>query len=117
MSYMVQANGRTGWYYRKVESGDVAPGDTLQLLERTHPDWPLARLLHYLYADPLNRAALTAMTALAVLPSSWSELARQRLESGRVEDWSRRLGTDKAAIKDGESKRAAVSAIWRCLTV
>jgi MOSC domain-containing protein YiiM len=104
MSSLVQASGRTGWYYRVAEAGEVAPGDTLYLLERLHPDWPLVRLLHHLYADPLNREALTAMAALAVLPSSWRELARQRLGSSRVEDWSRRLGTPKAAIREGEPR-------------
>ncbi|MDA8383206.1 MAG: hypothetical protein M0037_09135 [Betaproteobacteria bacterium] len=43
----------------------------------------MVRLLHHLYADPLNREALTAMAALAVLPSSWRELARQR-RLGRI---------------------------------
>jgi len=96
MAVRVQASGRTGWYYRVREAGEVAPGDELQLLERPHPDWPLVRLLHHLYADPLNREALTAMAALAVLPDSWRKLAQQRLASGRLEDWSRRLGTPLA---------------------
>lgn len=93
MAVRVQDSGRTGWYYRVRETGEVAPGDTLHLLERPHPDWPLTRLLHHLYADPLNREALAAMAALAALPGSWRQLARQRLELGTVESWSRRLTT------------------------
>jgi len=91
MSRWVQDTGRTGWYYRVLNAGEVAPGDTLHLLERPHPDWPLARLLHCFYADSLNEAELRAMTALAVLAPSWRRLAEQRLQSGQVEDWSRRL--------------------------
>ncbi len=93
MSRRVQDSARTGWYYRVLETGEVAPGTVLRLLERPHPEWPLTRLLHYLYEDPLNIEALTAIAALADLSASWRELARQRLVSGWIEDWSRRLTT------------------------
>ena len=98
MSRLVQESARTGWYYRVLETGEVAPGAKLHLLDRPHPEWPLVRLLHHLYADMLNDSALTAIAALSVLPASWRELAEQRLESGQVEDWSRRLNTPVAAI-------------------
>ena len=75
----------------KVGGGEVAPGDTLTLVARPHPDWALARLLHHWYVDRLNRPALAAIAALEALSPSWRQLAGQRLESGRVEDWSRRL--------------------------
>jgi MOSC domain-containing protein YiiM len=93
MSRRVQDSARTGWYYRVLETSEVAPGAALRLLERPHPEWPLTRLLHYLYEDPLNSGALAAIAALADLSASWRELARQRLASGRIEDWSRRLTT------------------------
>lgn len=91
MARRVQACRRTGWYYRVRREGVVAAGDTLRLLERPCPRWPLARLLHYLYVDPLDRAALAEIAALEPLAASWRQLARRRLDSGRVEDWARRL--------------------------
>jgi MOSC domain-containing protein YiiM len=93
MSRRVQDSGRTGWYYRVLETGEVAPGAALRLLDRPHPDWPLARVLCYLYEDPLNLGALAAIAALANLSASWRELAQRRLASGQIEDWSRRLTT------------------------
>jgi len=39
----------------------------------------------------MNAGALHAIAALAVLPSSFRQLAEQRLQSRQVEDWSRRL--------------------------
>ena len=93
MSRRVQESARTGWYYRVLETGEVAPGAELRLLDRPRPDWPLAHLLHHFYADPLNVEALAAIMALDVLSASWRELAQRRLTSGQVEDWSRRLNT------------------------
>lgn len=93
MARRTQESGRTGWYYRVLEAGSVTAGDSLELIERPEPDWPLSRLLHYLYAEPLNRDALNGIAALKVLSPSWRALARTRLDSGRVEDWSRRLDT------------------------
>lgn len=91
MAEQVQRTGRTGWYYRVLQPGTITPGSLLILQERPHPDWPLARLLHYLYMDPLNTAALTALAQLNTLPPSWQTLVTQRLQSGQVENWSRRL--------------------------
>jgi MOSC domain-containing protein YiiM len=93
MARRVQVSGRTGWYYRVLEAGEVAPGDTLTLVARPHPDWPLSRLLHHWYVDPLNRPALETITRLELLSPSWREMAGQRLDCGQVEDWSRRLLT------------------------
>lgn len=91
MARRVQDSRRTGWYYRVVEPGELEPGDTLALVERPHADWSLDRLLAVLYRDCLDVAALAAIAALPSLAPGWRELAAKRLESGQVEDWSRRL--------------------------
>ncbi|MCW8917253.1 MAG: MOSC domain-containing protein [Gammaproteobacteria bacterium] len=101
MARCVQESGRTGWYYRVLETGKVATGDTLSLLERPHPNWSLAQLLHYLYIEPLNDHALAEIATLAVLPTSWRELAQRRLDTGEVEAWSRRLHTPSVDSGEG----------------
>lgn len=91
MARRVQDSGRTGWYYRVLEPGFVAPGDELRLLDRRSPDWTVDRLRRVLYVNPLHRQELSAMAALAHLPEGWRRLALHRLESNSVEDWSGRL--------------------------
>lgn len=93
MAMRVQVSGRTGWYYRVLEPGELAPGDEWRLVERPHAQWSLARLLHYFYLDPLNLDALATIAELEVLASSWRQVAEQRLSTGQVEDWRRRLNT------------------------
>ncbi|AQR73530.1 MOSC domain-containing protein [Sphingomonas sp. LM7] len=91
MALRTQRSGRTGWYYRVIEEGDVGPGDALQVLERPIPEWTIDRLRHVLYVDVMDRESLAAIAALPLLPERWRETAARRLRSGTVEDWRKRL--------------------------
>ncbi|MBN9138294.1 MOSC domain-containing protein [Phyllobacterium sp.] len=91
MSMRVQKTGRTGWYYRVLQSGYVAPGDTLALIDRTSPEWTIHRLWRTLYVDTMNLDELAQMAALERLPDGWRRYAERRLATGKVEDWSSRL--------------------------
>lgn len=93
MALKVQATGRTGWYFRVVEPGMIAAGDTATLTRRPNPGWPLSRVSRLLYRDTLDRAALQGLAALPCLPESWRRLALRRLERGEVEDWGARVTT------------------------
>ena len=97
MALRVQTSGRTGWYYRVLKPGAAAAGDDLELLDRPNVDWPLSRLLHYLYVDRLNGEALREIAGLPFLSESWRTLAMQRLNRLTVEDWTRRLQTPAVA--------------------
>lgn len=87
----MQSSGRTGWYYRVVEPGVAEPEDFLRLLDRPRPDWSLERLSRLLYRDTHERDWLASMAALPELAQSWRDLARRRLNSGKIEDWTKRL--------------------------
>lgn len=91
MARRVQTTGRTGWYYRVLETGVVAPDDVLTLQDRLAADWTLHRLWHTLYVDRMNLAELEQIAALEVLAEGWRKYAVRRLASGQVEDWRARL--------------------------
>jgi MOSC domain-containing protein YiiM len=97
MARRVQDSGRTGWYYRVVEEGEVEAGDAILLLDRPAEGWTLARIQHLLYRDTLDRGDLAALAALPALSASWQMLARLRLHRCAVEDWSHRLDPPEAA--------------------
>lgn len=91
MAREVQTSGRTGWYYRVLETGRVSPEDSLTLQERRAPEWTLARIWRTFYIDPLNRRELAGIAALDRLAEGWRSHAARRLASNTVEDWTRRL--------------------------
>lgn len=93
MARLVQANGRTGWYFRVLEPGTIAAGDIARLDSRPHPGWTIERTSRLLYHDCLNTAALAEFAALPGLPESWRKLAETRLATGQIEDWTRRIDT------------------------
>jgi MOSC domain-containing protein YiiM len=98
MARQVQTAGRTGWYFRVLEPGPVASGQTASLLQRPNPGWSLTRVNRLLYHCTLDRQALAELAELPGLPESWRRLARGRLGTGEVEDWVPRLQTPRADL-------------------
>lgn len=83
MARRVTETGRTGWYYRVLKPGTVTAGDTLELRERPHAEWPLSRLFRVLLQDSPHPPTLEAVADLTLLSNSWRDLARQRAASGK----------------------------------
>nr|WP_136475885.1 MOSC domain-containing protein [Pseudomonas sp. DG56-2] len=90
MSLRVQQSGRTGWYYRVLEEGVLAAGDTLQVIERPHPHWSVARLSSVLFDKQVDADVIRQCLALPLAPS-WRRTLDRRLERAEVEDWAPRL--------------------------
>ena len=98
MSRLVQQSGKTGWYYRVLQSGWIAAGDELILQARPHPQWPLSRILDVLYCRPVEPDLLHELLAIGNFPPSWRGMFEKRLSSGRLEDWTKRLHTPSADV-------------------
>ncbi|UZW60357.1 MOSC domain-containing protein [Lysobacter enzymogenes] len=90
MARRMQANGRTGWYYRVIEAGRAEAGERLRLIARPWPRWSLQRIATMLFVRTLDREELQAALALPLVPS-WRKLVEARLARGQVEDWSKRI--------------------------
>ena len=94
MAYRVQSSGRTGWYYRVLEPGVIAPGDLLRLMDRPQPKWTLQRISELFYRRTDAFAELEALSRVPELAENWRNLAARRLAHRRVEDWTARLTGD-----------------------
>lgn len=94
MALRLQQTGRTGWYWRVLQPGFITAGDTVTLLQRPHPQWPLTRVIDVLYHRNglgLDTAVLQELASVLFLPPSWQRIVQRRLQQGHIEDWSARL--------------------------
>lgn len=79
MAPRVRVTGRTGWYYRVLEPGGIAVGDAVDVVERPHPDWTVARA-HALLWDPgADKDRLAEIAAIPALAEAWRTAFRKRL--------------------------------------
>ena len=91
MSLRTQKSGRTGWYYRVLQEGEVTLQDELELLERLHEEWTIYRLWKAFYVTRTDYEELSHIASLNELSPSWRSLAQKRLDNHDIEDWTKRL--------------------------
>lgn len=78
-SRFIAEAGITGWYYRVLAGGTVAPGDTFELLERVAAPIALADAWRIQEAHRPPRAALAALVATPGLAAGWRQRLAERL--------------------------------------
>ena len=67
----VAQSGRTGWYIRVHEAGQVQAGVEMSLLKRPHPQWSIAKANEVLLAKRPDRLAVDELMNLAELADAW----------------------------------------------
>lgn len=88
---LMQETGTTGWYYRVLTPGPIAPGDALRIESRPLPEWTLSRMILGFYGTPADRKFLKELTELPQLSTEWRTIIEKRLAGGTVEEWNGRL--------------------------
>ena len=71
--------GRCGWYFRVIETGEVAAGDSLERIATGAADWSVARAFAALVAGKANRAELAELAELPTLAPKMRAKATARL--------------------------------------
>ena len=97
LALQVQRTGRTGWYYRVLNTGTVESGMPLTLQERPHPNWPVQRANHVMHEAKDDTRLAAELAAIPQLSSSWKETLTRRAEEG--------VHPDPATRLEGESQR------------
>lgn len=78
MAYRFRNTGRTGWYFRVLEAGEIGPGDAITLEERRHPEWSLARVIAARFDPRLDAQTAAALGALPELGEAWAQGFREK---------------------------------------
>ena len=84
LSRFIAEQGLTGWYYRVLETGEIGPGDSLELLERNPQPVTLGRLWRAHRAHRPDGEELAFLLATPGLAPGWVKKLAERL------DWLRR---------------------------
>ncbi len=81
LSREVIRSGRCGLYFRVIEAGQIAAGDTIAQVEEVMHDWTVARVFQVLIAGGYKasggKEALKELSMLSPLADAWRERAAQ----------------------------------------
>ena len=72
-------SGRTGFYLAVTKEGEVAAGDSIELLERDEHNVAIADIVDLYRGDATNQDMLRRVSELTSLPESWRDYFRRRL--------------------------------------
>jgi MOSC domain-containing protein YiiM len=72
-------SGRNGFYFSVADEGEVAAGDTIELLAADENGVTVADIVELYTADAANQEFLHRVSDLAALPESWRAYFRKRL--------------------------------------
>lgn len=72
-------SGLTGFYFAVLKEGEVAAGDSIEVLERDKHNVPVADIVNLYRGDSGNEELLRWVSELPSLPNSWREYFRKQL--------------------------------------
>jgi MOSC domain-containing protein YiiM len=72
-------SGRAGFYLAVLQEGEVAAGDSIELLARDQRGITVAEIVNLYTADAANQDLLRRVSELSALPQSWRDYFRKRL--------------------------------------
>jgi MOSC domain-containing protein YiiM len=87
MTARVMETARAGWFYRVLEPGRAAEGDVLELVERGHEEWDVARVFRAIFHKSVSTPELVGVARLERLAQEWRERALERavMQEGKVQ--------------------------------
>ena len=74
-------SGRTGWYLRVLQEGELQAGMPLELVARPYPQWTVSRANAVMYERPGRKELLEALANLPPLAHAWREELLSRAAS------------------------------------
>jgi len=80
MTARIVETGRSGWYFRVLETGEVEAGDALERIEDGHRNWSASRVFTALIKGHATREELKELAALPRLSPQIQARAINRLE-------------------------------------
>ena len=83
LAKQVIVNGKSGWYLRVLNEGELSAGLPIDLVERPNPAWSVARASDLMYHRKDDLIATGELAALPELSAAWREELLARLAKRR----------------------------------
>lgn len=99
LAALFQKTFKTGWYYRVLEHGAVQTGDTMHLVDRPNPNWPLYRVIEARFARTLDDQVLRELASVEALSANWQTAFQSKLAK-QVENTDARLKGPQGSVRD-----------------
>lgn len=74
-------NGRSGWYYRVLQEGELRPGDPLRRVARPNPSWTIARFVALASRRGFSASEWQELASLEGLAAKWQQRARRAADA------------------------------------
>ena len=78
----VQQTGKTGWYFRVIEEGEVEAGNTFELIRQTCTHWPLAKANRLMHSPDRSLTQVEKILLCDALSASWRNTFTGFLNNG-----------------------------------
>ena len=91
MAFRFQQTGRTGWYYRVLESGLIQQGDEIRLIDRVHEGWSVHRVTQARLTRLADRSDAEQLSSMPELAENWREAFARMATGHRQEDTTDRI--------------------------
>jgi len=86
----MEQTGHTGFYLRVLRTGRLVAGCPVALAHRAHPHATVAEANRVMHRDRRDWPAIEALLGVPQLGATWRRTFERRLESGEIEDATRR---------------------------
>lgn len=88
----MQQSGRTGWYFRVLQEGDIQAEQDMELLDRPYPQWSLAACNEVMHRFREDLRLADDLLQCDVLGKTWKTLLKKRLRGIPLRTKSRLFG-------------------------
>ncbi len=70
---IMMQSGRTGWYVRVLQPGELQAGDEIRILRRPNPGWTIERLNQHILKQSATTDELKELSQIEGLAAEWRE--------------------------------------------
>ena len=86
LPFWVQESGKTGWYFRVLQEGEVEAGNLIELLDRPCSNWSVEKANHLMHSPQRSLTQVADILECSYLSASWRDSFEKMIDGLNNED-------------------------------